>query len=289
MRTMPLKESALVLSGIFWAGTMFVMGEHRARAAPQPAAAAAPQLGTRAAQGAPPARGRTRVDSGVWRHFDESQSALQTAPSNTGVWHHFGESGVAPAARAIALPTRTARTASPASAPGSASARSVPLQTYRPVPQRPELLHPANANLADLEQQMYTLVNSQRGDPANAAETGGQAQTLRWNEQLAAVARAHSENMLRERFFNHVDPEGRSPADRVTAAGIPWCASGENIALAGSMTSAEDAFMNEPRFEHNHRANILSPKYTDVGVGIVQGLDGQLYITQEFVGTSAGM
>ena len=43
--------------------------------------------------------------------------------------------------------------------------------------------------------------------------------------------------------------------------------------------------MNEPRFQqHNHRGNILSLEYTHVGIGIVKGPDGMLYITQEFAG-----
>jgi uncharacterized protein YkwD len=40
--------------------------------------------------------------------------------------------------------------------------------------------------------------------------------------------------------------------------------------------------MNEPRFQPNHRANILNPDYTHVGVGIAKGADGMFYITQEF-------
>ena len=40
--------------------------------------------------------------------------------------------------------------------------------------------------------------------------------------------------------------------------------------------------MNEPRFVKNHRANILNPDFTDVGIGIVTGPDGRIYITQDF-------
>jgi uncharacterized protein YkwD len=138
-------------------------------------------------------------------------------------------------------------------------------------------------DLSELEQKMYAMVNGDRADPTTQAETGGRAQPLRWNPQLAAVALAHSENMLRERFFNHVDPEGRTPARRVTTAGIKWHECGENIAIADSVSTAENAFMNEPRFQHNHRANILNARYTDVGIGIVRGADGQYYITQEFI------
>lgn len=40
--------------------------------------------------------------------------------------------------------------------------------------------------------------------------------------------------------------------------------------------------MNEPKFQHNHRGNILNPNYTHVGIGIVKAPDGYLYITQDF-------
>ncbi|MGA8183672.1 MAG: CAP domain-containing protein [Terriglobia bacterium] len=40
--------------------------------------------------------------------------------------------------------------------------------------------------------------------------------------------------------------------------------------------------MNEPRFKKDHRANILNANYSDVGIGIVQGPNGSLYITQGF-------
>jgi TonB family protein len=141
--------------------------------------------------------------------------------------------------------------------------------------------------MADLERQMWALVNQDRLDPETTAETGGRAQPLRWNENLAAVARAHSRDMLEQGYFDHVDPAGRTPWKRINEAGIPWGASGENIAIYGTVLGAEAAFMNEPRFQHNHRSNILNANYTDVGIGIVQGANGSLYITQDFVATPA--
>jgi uncharacterized protein YkwD len=88
--------------------------------------------------------------------------------------------------------------------------------------------------------------------------------------------------MLNQRFFDHVNPQGKSPAMRITAIGMDWQAVGENIAIHSTIPGAQAAFMNEPRFRKNHRANILSAKYTDVGIGIVQGPDGRYYITQDF-------
>jgi TonB family protein len=147
--------------------------------------------------------------------------------------------------------------------------------------------HFGTNRLADLERQMWALVNRDRLDPATSAETGGRAQPLRWNEELAAVARAHSRNMLEQRFFDHVDPEGRTLSARIKAAGISWRALGENIAINGTVPGAQAAFMNEPRFQHNHRGNILNANYTDVGIGIVQGPNGSFYITQDFVAIPA--
>jgi uncharacterized protein YkwD len=137
--------------------------------------------------------------------------------------------------------------------------------------------------MASLAKQMWALVNRDRRNPANAVETHGRARPLKWNEKLAAVALAHSRDMLRRHYFAHVDRQGRTPMDRINAAGIQWQALAENIALNQTVTKAQNDLMDEPRFEKNHRANILDPKYTDVGIGIVQAPNGDLYITQDFV------
>jgi uncharacterized protein YkwD len=129
---------------------------------------------------------------------------------------------------------------------------------------------------------MYELINRDRADPANTPETNGRALPLRWDDRLSAVARAHSLDMLNQGYFAHEDGQGRNVAKRVEAAGMAWQSVGENIAIYGNVASAEAAFMNEPRFTRNHRANILSTSFTEVGIGIVQAPNGSLYITQDF-------
>lgn len=136
--------------------------------------------------------------------------------------------------------------------------------------------------MSDLEEQMLALVNRDRRNPANEKETRGRAQPLRWNEKLAEVARAHSRDMLQHGYFSHFDQQSRSPFVRINATGIHWSALAENIAINQTVREAEESFMDEPRFQDNHRGNILDPKYTDVGIGIVQAPDGNLYITQDF-------
>jgi uncharacterized protein YkwD len=191
-------------------------------------------------------------------------------PAQLGVWHHFGESTSTPQAKTnepdgwrAYQPPRAA----PKAGPVYSTAR----------------LQSRTHDIRELELLMYELLNRDRSDPANTAETRGSANALRWNEELAAVARAHSRDMMMRGYFDHADLQGNSPGKRIDGQGIHWQAYGENIAYSHDTTEAEAAFMNEPRFQQNHRANILNPKYTDVGVGIVQGPNGMVYVTQDFI------
>jgi uncharacterized protein YkwD len=134
-----------------------------------------------------------------------------------------------------------------------------------------------------LELQMMDLINRDRTDPSTLQETKGHARPLQWDGRLAAIARLHSEEMAREGFFGHQGMDGSQPFNRVSRAGIQWRSTGENIAKSRDVAEAEALFMDEPRFQQNHRANILNPEYTHVGIGIARGPDGTLYITQEFV------
>jgi uncharacterized protein YkwD len=135
---------------------------------------------------------------------------------------------------------------------------------------------------SQLELQMWELINRDRADPSYSNETRGRAPALQWDDRLAAVARMHSEEMARNGYFSHEGANGSSPASRVSMAGVKWRATGENIANCGSVSEAESLFMNEPKFQQNHRWNILNVNYTHVGVGVARGLDGSLYVTQEF-------
>ena len=247
LKAFPRCQSAVVFAGFLWATTIACAAPDRAQTSAKPDAATPPQTEVQAAPNTPM---KKPVKSGAWHHFGESDDASVAGQSPPGVWHPFGPN------------QRT-----PKVGPGETA---------------PQPNFGAN-RMADLERQMWALVNHERLDPETSAETGGRAQPLRWNENLAAVARAHSRDMLEQGFFDHVDLEGRTLSTRINEAGIPWRAAGENIAIDGTVLGAEAAFMNEPRFQHNHRANILNANYTDVGIGIVKGPDGSLYITEDFV------
>jgi uncharacterized protein YkwD len=138
------------------------------------------------------------------------------------------------------------------------------------------------ADLNQLALQMWQMVNQDRTSPATLDETKGRARPLQWDSRLAAVAQRHSEEMAATGAFSHRGADGSLPMDRVSKAGVHWVSTGENIAKAGSTFQAEALFMNEPRFQPNHRGNILDTNYNRVGIGIAKASDGSLYITQEF-------
>jgi uncharacterized protein YkwD len=158
---------------------------------------------------------------------------------------------------------------------GSMPARSLFSQS---LPQRANFSYRTD----QLELQMWELINRDRADRSYWDETKGHAPALQWDDRLAAVARMHSEEMARNGFFSHEGADGTSPAQRVSMAGIKWRSTGENIANCSGVSEAESRFMNEPKFQQNHRWNILNASYTHVGIGVARAPDGSLYITQEF-------
>ncbi len=148
----------------------------------------------------------------------------------------------------------------------------------------PEILFASDAvSLHVLARKMWQMVNAIRANPHYRHETGGRARPLQWNARLARVARAHSEYMRRRQELTHLGPHGWDPGRRMRHAGLAWSAYAENVALANGIRDAMRLFMEEPPFQPNHRANILNPLYSEIGIGIVRAPHGQIYITQDFL------
>lgn len=88
---------------------------------------------------------------------------------------------------------------------------------------------------------------------------------LTFNTQLAAAAQVHSANMGSGDFMDHTNPfDGTIAADRVTSQGYNYQTVAENV--AGGQQTPEQVvleWMNSP----SHRANILNPTVTEIGVG----------------------
>ncbi|MFF4800914.1 sigma-70 family RNA polymerase sigma factor [Streptomyces sp. NPDC001351] len=118
--------------------------------------------------------------------------------------------------------------------------------------------------------QVVALVNKER-----AANGCG---ALTEDPQLEKAAQGHSDDMAARNFFDHTNPDGLDPGQRITAAGYKWSTYGENIAQGQQTPEAVmESWMNSP----GHRANILNCSFKDIGVGVHNGSGGPWW-TQDF-------
>ena len=99
------------------------------------------------------------------------------------------------------------------------------------------------------------------------------------NARLTAAARGHSADMARQGKMSHV-LDGKTPADRVRAAGYDYASVGENIATGAGVT-LEQVFKGWMDSKE-HRENILRPGYRETGLGIARNAKGETYYTQTF-------
>jgi len=134
---------------------------------------------------------------------------------------------------------------------------------------------PAGATMSTTEysyaQQVVALVNEER--VARGIEP------VAWSDPASNAAYQHAVDMDHREFFDHYNPDGDDPGERLAESGLRATSWGENIAMGqGSPRSVMDAWMNSP----GHRANILAPGYRSLGVGVHLGTDGPWWV-QDFV------
>ncbi|MFC9431319.1 CAP domain-containing protein [Streptomyces sp. NPDC056987] len=99
---------------------------------------------------------------------------------------------------------------------------------------------------------------------------------------LTTAAQAFSTDMAARAFYSHTSPEGLQPWDRAAAAGARHRGIAENIACGQrSPREVVQGWMDSP----GHRANILTPGYTHLGVGFADGGPAGTYWTQLFGGS----
>ena len=131
--------------------------------------------------------------------------------------------------------------------------------------------------VATICESILELVNQQR------SEAGLDPLTL--NPQLEASAQRHSQDMADNDFLEHTGSDGSSSSDRAQQEGYPSSFVGENIA-AGQTTPEEAmaSWMNETPPNDGHRRNILSPDYSEMGIGYAFSATTEYkhYWTQDF-------
>jgi uncharacterized protein YkwD len=92
------------------------------------------------------------------------------------------------------------------------------------------------------------------------------AKPLATDPSLVEVAQEHSQDMVDAHFFGHQSPTTGMVDDRLRAHGLRLGLFGENVAKGPSMAEAHAMLLASPA----HRQNVMNPRFTHVGVGVVQ-------------------
>jgi len=124
----------------------------------------------------------------------------------------------------------------------------------------------------------------------NQVRKGKGRTSLKNNAVLTTVARGHSRDMMKRNYLSHFSPEGKTMVDRVTGKVKKLQTDlGENIHMISSGKGLYDPqaivnlMMADWMRSKSHRDNLLSKKFTQIGVGCVS--DGyKIYCTQLFSG-----
>ncbi len=182
-----------------------------------------------------------------------------------------------------------------ASADGESDTDSSEEASQEPVVETQSLDVPATdycASVADwdpewvqFEEEVLLLVNEFRSQPADCGVEGqfAAAPPLARAPVRRCAARLHSLDMFERDYFEHTDPDGVAPMDRMLAAGFEGTRFGENIAQ-GQQTP--DEVMAAWMDSDGHCSNIMLAGYTVIGIGFDPGAQmrglGSNYWTQNF-------
>jgi len=137
-----------------------------------------------------------------------------------------------------------------------------------PAPAPPPAPAPTPVALNPVVAEAIALTNAHRanaGLPALAA-----------HPSLVAAADRHSADQAARGVMSHTGGDGSDAGQRITAAGFKWRTWGENVAYGQPNAQAViTAWMNSA----GHRTNILSPKFTQIGLSAATAPDGRIFWT----------
>ena len=135
---------------------------------------------------------------------------------------------------------------------------------------------PSPAEIKSAEREIFDLINKKR------AEAGLEA--LRWSDDLAVLAREHSDDMAEFKYFSHKGNDGTMVDDRADKLGISnWSGIGENIAFARGFDDASACAVDQWMKSPAHRQNLLDKRWKETGIGVAVLPDGTYYFTQVFL------
>lgn len=152
-----------------------------------------------------------------------------------------------------------------------------PVYVGRPIPERVRFDGPTRAGGDDVEsvrRELLSMLNATREEAGLAPLTE--------HVGLREVALAHSRDMVEHDFIGHTSPGTGSASDRVRAAGLTSGLVLENIGRGYGAREIHRGLMESP----GHRANLVNPDVTHVGIGVVaqpEGARSAFIVTQVFL------
>lgn len=139
----------------------------------------------------------------------------------------------------------------------------------------------ADSGLAAEQSMLLDLINAER----IKAGVG----PLRFSNVLNTIAQARSQDMIDRHYFSHQIPGVGYVFDILDHEHVGYEMAGENIAMNNyikffnvrqTVTRTNTDLMNSPE----HRANILEPRYSEIGLGLAfEPGSGKLIVTEVFV------
>lgn len=158
--------------------------------------------------------------------------------------------------------------------------RIVALKNENKTEAKVEKIEPTAAKAAvstvSLERKAFELINAKR------AEQG--LEPLTWSDDVAKIARLHSQNMAVYKFFSHTGLDGKLVNDRADLFGVSrWRAIGENIAYNRGYDDPVEFAVERWMLSASHKQNLLNERWKESAVGIAIADDGSYYFTQVFL------
>jgi len=134
---------------------------------------------------------------------------------------------------------------------------------------------PANVDPAEVERQLLIKVNDERGDQ--------KLPPLTQDPALQGRARDHSREMAEKGQLNAIAPSTEEMSSRMQSTGAKTEAVGENVLRLDSRAKdVSDQVVRSWLGMNADRQNLLSPKFSQTGIGVERASDGRLYITEDF-------
>lgn len=131
----------------------------------------------------------------------------------------------------------------------------------------------AAGGASDVAASIVQMTNAERANAGLPA--------LKTSSRLREAAQLHAVQMARLGRLEHVlsGAQYPKPEDRLAAASYQWSSYAENIAMGQtSAAGVMDSWMRSS----GHRANILSPNNTEIGIGFARDSAGRPYYVQVF-------